>query len=132
MADANRRAHARYPCLRPVQVYQGAASGYLLGSGTLLDISLAGGFLRTEQDLKPATSYRLRIEGPDGHLEIPCRVARVGPRNAPEMPKARHYGLNFNPSADQERLLRVCVDQARRAPPVTETSFDRSMRDYWK
>ena len=132
MADLIRRAHARFPCERPVEIYQGAASGYHLGPGILLDISLSGSFLRTEQDIKPATSYRLKIDGPDGLIEIPCRVARVGPRNAPEMPKARHYGLNFNPSADQERQLLRCVEQARRAPPANETPFDRAMRDYWK
>ncbi|MDE2141960.1 MAG: PilZ domain-containing protein [Elusimicrobia bacterium] len=132
MSDLIRRAHARYPCELPVEIYQGAASGYRLGNGILLDISLAGAFLRTEQDLKPATSYRLKFESPDGLLEIPCRVARVGPRNAPEMPKARHYGLTFNPSVDQERQLLRCVEQARRSPPVHESPFDRAMRDYWK
>jgi hypothetical protein len=132
MSDLIRRAHARYPCERPVEIFQGAAAGYLLGGGILLDVSLAGAFLRTEQDLKPATSYRLKIATPDGVIEIPCRVARVGPRNAPEMPKARHYGLNFNPSSDQERLLQRVVEEARRSPPLNETPFDRSMREYWK
>jgi hypothetical protein len=114
-----------------VQVLQGAASGHSLGAGTLLDVSLTGGFLRLSAEMKPATAYRLKIAGPDGAFELPCRVVRVGPRGAPEEPGARHYGLAFNPTADQERRLRDAVEIVRRAPSVNETPLDRTLRDYW-
>jgi hypothetical protein len=132
MADAIRRGHSRYPCSRPVDVHQGVTNGYRLGAGILLDVSLEGAFLRFPGDLRPATTYRLKFQSAEGAFEIPCRVVRVGPRGAPGEPEARHYGLNFNPTADQERPLRLYVDLVRREPPVNESSFDRTIRDYWK
>jgi len=131
MADAIRRAHARFPCSRPVEILHGAASGTRLGTGILLDVSLSGAFLRFDGELRVATPYRLRFESPDGSFEIPCRVVRLGPRGVPEAPQARHYGLNFNPTVEQERQLRRYVDLIRREPPAVETPFDRALRDYW-
>jgi hypothetical protein len=131
MADAIRRAHARFPCSRPVEVLLGAAAGTRLGTGILLDVSLAGGFMRFVGEMRVATPYRLRIESPDGAFEVPCRVVRLGPRGAPDAPQARHYGLTFNPTSDQESLLRRFLDVVRREPPPMETPFDRALRDYW-
>lgn len=131
MADAIRRAHARFPCSRPVEILQGAAAGTRLGPGTLLDVSLSGAYLRCDADLRASTPYRLKIEAPDGPFEVPCRVVRVGPRGVPEAPAARHFGLSFNPTVEQERLLLRYIDHIRRDPPAVETPFDRSLRSYW-
>ena len=132
MADAIRRSHARIPCDRPVEVFVGAASGRLLGAGRLLNISLSGAYLGFAGELQRGTPYRLRIDGPEGPLDLPCRVAREGPRAGAKAPGARQYGLIFNVSADQERLLRRLVDVLRRQPASDEeTGLDRTLRDYW-
>ena len=132
MADAFRRAHARIPCDRPVVVSMGVSSGRRLGDGRLLDASLSGGYLRYEGELQRGTPYRLEIESEDGPLALPFRVAREGPRGGPKTPLARHYGLLFNLSADQERRLRRLLDILRREPPTEgEKTFDSKMRNYW-
>jgi hypothetical protein len=130
MADAIRRSHARIPCDRSVDVFAGAAAGRLLGSGRLLNVSLSGAFLSFEGELQRGTAYRVRIDGPEGPLDLPCRVAREGARA--KAPGVRQYGLVFNLSADQERLLRRLVDVLRRQPATDkESGFDRSLRNYW-
>jgi hypothetical protein len=132
MADAIRRAHARIPCDRPVEVFRGAAAGRLLGAGRLLNVSLSGAYLSTAAELERGTPYRVRIDGPDGPLDLPCRVAREGPRAGAKAPGVRQYGLIFNLSADQERVLRRLVDFLRRQPSTDkESNFDRSLRNYW-
>jgi hypothetical protein len=132
MADAIRRSHARIPCDRTIEVFVGAAAGRLLGSGRLLNVSLSGAFLSFEGELQRGTPYRVRIEGPEGPLDLPCRVAREGPRAGAKAPGIRQYGLIFNLSADQERLLRRLIDALRRQPASDkESGFDRSLRNYW-
>ncbi|HEX4047958.1 MAG TPA: PilZ domain-containing protein [Elusimicrobiota bacterium] len=132
MADAIRRAHARIPCDRTVEVFHGAAAGRRIGEGRLMNVSLSGAYLRFEGELQRGTPYRLRADGPDGPLDLPCRVAREGPRAGPQAPGVRQYGLIFNLSADQERLLRRLVELLRRQPSSDkETNLDRSLRDYW-
>ena len=132
MADAIRRSHARIPCDRPVEVFLGTAAGRLLGAGRLLNVSLSGAYLSFAGDLQRGTPYRLRIDGPEGPLNLPCRVAREGPRAGAQAPDARQYGLVFNLTADQERLLRQLVDILRRQPPPDkETGLDRTLRNYW-
>lgn len=128
MADAIRRAHARIPCDRPAELSRGAAFGRRLGEGRLLNISLSGAFMSFDGELERGTPYRLRIEGPEGPLDLPCRVAREGAKAS----GVRHYGLSFNVSADQEKLLRRLVDAIRRQPLADkESRLDRSLRDYW-
>jgi hypothetical protein len=132
MADAFRRAHARIPCDREAVIFVGVSSGRRLGEGRLLDASLSGAYLRYSGELQRGTPYRLSVEAEDGPLELPFRVAREGPRGGPKAPGARHYGLIFNLSADQERRLRRLLDVLRRHPPAAgENSFDQKMRDYW-
>jgi hypothetical protein len=133
MADAIRRSHVRIPCDRHVEVFLDAAAGRRLGAGRLLNVSLSGGYLIFEGELKRGTSYRLRVDGPEGPLDLPCRIAREGPHGGAKAPNARHYGLIFNLTADQERLLRRAVDVLRRQPASSdkETRLDRSLRDYW-
>ena len=130
MADAVRRAHGRFPCLRPVEIYQGAATGRLLAKGTLLNVSVSGAFLRVDVELQHRTAYRLKLEGPDGSFEVSCRVVRNGRRGDP--PGARHYGLALNPTVGQEAVLRRLVDLIRRGPAHEhESPLDRSLRNYW-
>ena len=97
-----------------------------------MNVSLSGAYLRFEGELTRGTAYRLSIQGPEDTFELPCRLAREGPRGGAKTPGARQYGLVFNPSADQERLLRRLVDVVRRQPlSDKETGFDRSLRNYW-
>ena len=131
MADAIRRSHARIPCDRTVQVFLGVA-GRPLGAGRLLNVSLSGAYLSFAGELRRGTSYRLCVDGPEGPLDLPCRVTREGPRAGAKTPDARLYGMIFNLTADQERLLRRLVDVLRRQPASDkETGFDRSLRNYW-
>ena len=132
MADAIRRSYARIPCDRPVEVFLGAAAGRLLGTGHLVNVSMSGGYLNYAGELQRGTPYRIRIDGPEGPLALPCRVAREGPRAGAKAPGARRYGLIFNLTADQERLLRRLIDVLRRQPASDkETGFDRALRNYW-
>ena len=132
MTDPIRRAHARILCDRPNEIYVGAATGRALGAGRLLDVSLSGAYLSFEGELQRGTTYRLRVEGPEGRLDLPFRVAREGPRGGAPTPNARNFGLIFNLSGDQERLLRRLVDILRRQPLAgKESSLERTLRDYW-
>ena len=131
MADAIRRSHARIPCDRRVEVLLDAG-GRSLGAGRLLNLSVSGAYLGFPGELRRGTSYRLRLDGPEGPLDLPCRVAREGPRAGAKEPGTRHYGLIFNVTADQERLLRRLIDVLRRQPAADESNpLDRSLRNYW-
>ena len=132
MADAIRRSHARIPCDLPIELFLGASAGGLLGAGRLLNVSLSGAYLSFAGELRRGTPYRLRVDGPDGLIVLPCRVAREGPRAGAKAPGARQYGLIFNLSTDQERALRRLVDLLRRQPASDkESGLDRSLRNYW-
>lgn len=132
MSDVFQRAHARIPCDRSVEVFQGALAGRRLGEGRFLDASLSGAYLRFDGELQPATPYRARLEGLDGPLVLPFRVVRAGPHGGKKNPAARHYGLVFNLTADREREWRRFLDVLRRQPPTGEEErLDRSLRDYW-
>jgi len=129
MADAIRRSHARIPCDHHVEIHHGA-TGRLLGQARMLNVSLSGALVSIERELQRGTPYRLRVDGPEGPVDLFCRVAREGPRAGAK----RQYGLVFNLTADQERLLRRLLDVLRRQPAAhdeKESDFDRSLRNYW-
>jgi hypothetical protein len=131
MSDAIRRSHARIPCDQAVEVFHGA-TGRLMGAGRLGNISLSGAYLAFAGELQRGTPYRLRVDGPEGPVDLPCRAVREGPRAGPKASGLRHFGLVFNLSADQERLLRRLVDVLRRQPAADkESGLDRTLRDYW-
>ncbi len=132
MADAFRRAHARIPCDRGVVVFMGTSTGRRLGEGRLLDASLAGAYLRFPGELQRGTPTVWRSTPRTARSSFRFRVTREGPRGGPKEPGARHYGLVFNLSADQERRLRRLLDLLRRSPPGEEENpFDKKMRNYW-
>src|SRR6185312_8596590 len=96
----------------------------------MLNVSLSGALVSIERELQRGTPYRLRVDGPEGPVDLFCRVAREGPRAGAK----RQYGLVFNLTADQERLLRRLLDVLRRQPAAhdeKESDFDRSLRNYW-
>ena len=133
MADAIRRSHARIPCDRSVEVHHGA-TGRLLGQARMLNVSLSGAFVAYAGELQRGTPYRLRVDGPEGPVDLFCRVVREGPRAGPQAPGVRQYGMVFNLTADQERFLRRLLDAFRRQPAAAdekESDFDRSLRNYW-
>jgi PilZ domain len=133
MSDAIRRSHARIPCDHQVEVHHGATNR-LLGKGRLLNLSLSGAFLAIDRELQRGTPYRLRVDGPEGPVDLPCRVVREGPRAGPKAPAVRQYGMVFNLSADQERVLRRLLDVLRRQPSAAgekESGLDSSLRNYW-
>lgn len=128
MADLFKRAHARFPCDLQVTVFSGPTGGVQLGTARLLDLSLSGGYLLFAGDLKVGGAYRLRCSFDGAWLDMPGRIVREGPR-APKDPKARHFGMIFTLSRDQEKLLLRLIDQVRRAPE--KPGEDRFLRNYW-
>lgn len=132
MADAIRRSHARIPCDRSVEVHHGA-TGRLLSPARMLNVSLSGAFLAIAGELRRGVPYRIRIDGPEGPVDLFCRVVREGPRAGPKQPGVRQFGMVFNLTAEQERLLRRLLDEIRRQPAAEEkeSDLDRSLRTYW-
>ena len=129
MADAIRRSHARIPCDHHVEVHHGATVREI-GHARMLNVSLSGAFVAIDRELQRGVPYRLRLDGPEGPVDLFCRVAREGPRAGAK----RQYGLVFNLTADQERLLRRLLDVLRRQPSAAdekETGLDASLRNYW-
>lgn len=129
MADAIRRAHARIPCDHHVEVHHGA-TGRLIGHARLLNVSLSGALISGDRELQRGVPYRLRLDGPEGPVDLFGRVVREGPRAGSK----RQYGMVFNLTADQERVLRRLIDALRRQPSAgdeKESDFDRSLRSYW-
>jgi hypothetical protein len=117
MADMFRRSHGRVPLDRPAVVFMGASAGRRVGEARVVDASLDGAYLSFPGALQRGVPYRLLIDGVDGPLELPFRVAREGPRGGLKAPDLRHYGVNFNLTTDQERELRRLLDALRRPPP---------------
>lgn len=128
MADLFKRAHARFPSDLPAVVFTGPTGGLNIGHARVLDLSLSGCYLRFEGDLKIGGAYRLRCEWTGEFLDLPGRIVREGPRD-PKHPKARHFGLVFTLSRDQEKLLLRVIDRVRRAPE--KPGEDRFLRGYW-
>ena len=107
--------------------------GRRLGRARVLDISLSGAYMLFDGELEPGTAYRLQEDAPDGPLDLPFRLTRSGPRSRPDQSGARHYGVHFNLTADQEGRLRKFLDHLRRHPPVQhETPIERTLRRYWE
>lgn len=129
MEQPGRRTNARYACELKVEVHTGPTGGVRLGDALILDISVSGALLRFSGSLKAGASYRLRHEGPEGALDLPCRGARDAGRAAKDA-TARHYGLAFNLTGGQEKALRKLIDWVRRQPPAADDEGD-FMRDYW-
>lgn len=128
MADLFKRAHARFPCDLPVTVFTGPTGGIKLGPARVLDLSLSGCYLLFGGELKNGGAYRLRCESQGEYLDLPGRVVREGPR-APKDPRARHFGLVFTLTRDQEKALMRLIDHVRRGPD--KPGEDRFLRDYW-
>lgn len=128
MADLFKRAHARFPCDLAVIVFTGPTGGIKLGPARVLDLSLSGCYLLFGGLLKAGGAYRLRCEHDGAYLDLPGRVAREGPR-APNDPKARHFGMVFTLTRDQEKALMRLIDDVRRRDE--RPGEDRFLRDYW-
>ncbi|HAZ07764.1 MAG TPA: hypothetical protein DCZ01_04395 [Elusimicrobia bacterium] len=135
MVEPIRRAHARIPCDKPAQVFRGSVKGGLLCEARLLNLSLAGCYVRLRRPLEKGTSYRLKVTGPQGPVDLPCRMVREGPRQTAKDQKDQvefNYGMLFNLTSDQEMLLRGILDVLRREPlSAKEERLERSLRDYW-
>lgn len=132
MAEPIRRAHARVPCDKPVQVFRGSVKGILLCEAHLINLSLAGCYVRLGRPLERGTSYRLRVAGPQGPVDLPCRVVREGPRQTAKDQVEFRYGMVFNLTSDQEMFLRRVLDVIRHEPlSPKEERLERALRDYW-
>ncbi len=128
MSDLFKRAHARFPCDLPVTVFTGPTGGMKLGAARVLDLSLSGCYVVFQAELKIGGAYRLRCEWGGEFLDMPGRVVREGPRS-PKDPKARHFGMVFTLSRDQEKVLLRVIDQVRRTPE--KPGEDHFLRNYW-
>ena len=124
--DPARRTHARFPCDLKVVVHTGPVGGLNIGEGVVLDLSLTGALLRFAGLMKVGATYRLSLKWAEGVLDLPCRVARDAGRSA-KAPAARHFGLTFNLTYDQEKALMRLIDQVRRGAG----GEDGFMRGYW-
>jgi hypothetical protein len=128
MADLFKRAHARFPCDLPVTVFTGPTGGIKIASARLKDLSISGGYVELAGELKLGGAYRLRCEHAGEFLDMPGRVVREGARSAKD-PKARHFGMVFTLSRDQEKALMRLIDQVRRGGE--KPGEDRFLRGYW-
>jgi hypothetical protein len=99
----------------------------------MLNISLSGAFLAISGELQRGVPYRIRLNGPEGPVDLFCRVVREGPRAGAKQPGVRQFGMVFNLTAEQERLLRRLLDEIRRQPAAEEkeSDLDKSLRNYW-
>ncbi len=111
--DKTRRTHARWPSDLTVEVFSGPVGGVRIGAGQLLDLSLSGCLLRVRGLLKPGASYRVSLKWKEGVLDLPGRMARDAGRSGKD-PAARHYGIAFNLTYDQEKGLMRLIDFVRR------------------
>jgi hypothetical protein len=125
------RAYARWPCDIEVLLFLGQARGRLIGRGLLIDISLSGAFLRSSEDMKVGSFYRLHVAGSADKTEFPFRVAREGPRKHLKKKEIRHYGLTFVLNPSEEQRLRLLIDRLPRENTLEEDVRDRSTRNYW-
>jgi hypothetical protein len=125
--DLSKRSNARYPSDLKVEVHTGPVGGLRLGEGVIIDLSLSGCLLRTTAALKAGATYRLRARWSEGDLDLPCRMAREAGRSAKD-PAARHYGLAFNLTYDQEKALMRLIDVVRRSEQAGGGGF---MSNYW-
>ncbi len=131
MDGMSKRAHARVVCDRFAEVFGGSTEGPRIGPAQALDLSLAGALIAFDGALRANTPYHLRVQGPDGPLDFPFRLAREAPRGN-MYPKQRHYGLLLNLTSSQERRLRRLIDAIRLQPtPSEDTLLARLVRSYW-
>lgn len=121
------RTHARWPADLNVEVFTGPVGGVRIGEGVLLDLSLSGCLLRVRGYLKTGATYRLSLKWKEGTLDLPGRVARDAGISGTD-PAARHYGLAFNLTYDQEKSLMRLIDLIRRADKPEDKGF---MGSYW-
>jgi len=131
MALPFQRAHARWPCDIAIELFRDRPKGPLFGRGILMDISLSGAFLRSEEALSVGSYYRLRVAGSADATEFPFRVAREGPLGDLKKRVIRHYGLRFELDTETEKRLRVLIDRLPREGTLEEDVRDRSTRGYW-
>lgn len=104
-AARERRSNPRRRCRLRVEVLHGAAEGWRIGAGELLDLSLTGARVRLRPEMRRGEAYRVRLELEDGPLDLTCRVARPAPPG-PEAPGERCYGLELNLTSQHEQRLR--------------------------
>lgn len=121
------RTHARWPADLKVEVFTGPVGGVRIGEGILLDLSVSGCLLRVRGHLRIGATYRVSLEWKEGTLELPGRVARDAGLSATDA-AARHYGLAFNLTYDQEKALMRLIDLVRRAEKPEDKGF---MGSYW-
>lgn len=121
------RTHARWPADLTVEVFSGPVNGVRIGEGFLLDLSLTGCLLRVRGMLKTGATYRLRVAWSGGILDLPGRVARDAGRSGTDA-DARHYGIAFNLTGTQEKILRLLIDLVRRSEKPEDKGF---MGSYW-
>ena len=129
--EISRRAHARIPCDRPVEIFRAAVMDKLFAQGHALNISPTGALLACEEDLKARAAYRLKINAPSGPLEIPFEVVRVVPRGR-KYTRLRHYGVIFELTAQQTTAVNTLIHEIRTQPaPKEDALLDRLVRRYW-
>lgn len=125
--DDPRRSHARFPSDLKVEVFSGPVGGVRIGEGLLIDLSLTGCLLRVGATLRQGATYRLSCKWREGVLDLPGRVARDAGRSGSD-PLARHYGLAFNLTYDQEKSLMRLIEVVRRSEQAGGGGF---MSNYW-
>ncbi|HAM34892.1 MAG TPA: hypothetical protein DEB40_04825 [Elusimicrobia bacterium] len=127
MADPFRRLHARYPCDVPVTILSFLGNARL-AEGRLVNLGVGGALLDCARPLEKKVPYLLRFPANISSLSLPGRVVWIAPRN-PQNPQFHRYGVQFNLTSSQERILRALVERLRRA--LEQPEQPDFLRDYW-
>lgn len=98
-----------------------------VGDGTLINVSLGGALINIAAVLERRVAYVFKFSLGGPRLELPGRVVWDGPRN-PAQPRFHRYGIQFNLTSAQERVLQAQVKALIRPPPSPRRDI---MRGYW-
>lgn len=106
MANArSRRAHNRFSCDLPVEIYS-ARSQTKLADARLLDVSMGGGAVSCELALRRSLPYEFRFNWGKERLAVTGSVVWAQ--------REGRFGVSFDLTEAQENLLKSLVEKLSR------------------
>lgn len=110
MTDAkSRRAHSRFSCDLPVEIYS-AKSQQKLADARLLDVSMGGGAVSCDLALRRDHPYEFRFNWGKERLSVTGKV--VWTANGAKA--SDRFGVSFDLTEAQENLLKALVQKLSR------------------